>query len=123
MLSFFPYPSIQVNRGFLITGTGKSESSLETAGFSQLTHVKNGIPPPEAILTPPLLFYKPQFATSDKIHSALCGFFSYFSFIQGRLSQSYISWAPDFPDLLLVHLASRQGNKKYKLQIGKHGVI
>ena len=63
MPSFFPYPSIQVNRGFLITGTGKSESSLETAGFSQLTHVINGIPLPEAVLT---LFSKPQFATSDK---------------------------------------------------------
>lgn len=66
MLSFFPHPSIRVNRGFLITGAGKSKSTSEAAGFSQLTHVKNGIPLPAAIITPPPLFSKPQYATSDK---------------------------------------------------------
>lgn len=137
MLSSFPHPSIQVNRGFLITGAGKSKvAQKQLASLNWL--IKNGIPLPAAIITPPPLFSKPHFATSDKkkkstiishLKATLCEFFSYLSCIQERLDQSDISLGPGccFPDLPLASLAprldGRQENKRWELQVEKHGLL
>lgn len=135
MPSLFPHLGTRVNRGFLITGAGKRKSSSEAAGFSQLTHVKNGMPLPAAIIMPLPLIFKPQFATSDKkkshpsLKAVFYGCLCYFSCIQEKLNQSVISQVPGYfsPVWLLASLASqldgRQENKRCELQIENNGLL